>query len=148
VKYRLDTDRFGDFGFALEWSHVLGYELQTFATDPVDRNWRDDPGNFDFRSRIRGSVGWQKGDWTTNVFMTRYGSLPNWQETARVAPYFLWNANVSKKITDKATVSFYVNNIFNNFHPDDSGFNSYPYFWRGYSPMGRTISAQFSYKFN
>jgi iron complex outermembrane recepter protein len=148
VKYRLDTDRFGDFGFSLEWSHVLGYELQTFATDPVDRNFRDDPGNFDFRSRIRGSVGWQKGDWSTNVFMTRYGSLPNWQETARVAPYFLWNANVSKKITDKATISFYVNNIFNNFHPDDSGFNSYPYFWRGYSPIGRTISAQFAYKFN
>ncbi|MFD0726859.1 TonB-dependent receptor plug domain-containing protein [Lysobacter brunescens] len=148
IRYRMDTDRFGDFAFSLEWSHVLGYELQTFATDPIDRNWRDDPGNFDFRSRMRGSVGWQKGDWAANVFMTRYGSLPNWQETARVAPYFLWNANVSKKITDKASVSFFVNNIFNNFHPDDSGFNTYPFFWRGYSPIGRTVSAQFSYKFN
>jgi iron complex outermembrane recepter protein len=148
VKYRLDTDRFGDYAFSLEWSHVLGNERQVFATDPIDREYRDDPGNFDFRSRMRGSVGWQKGDWAANVFMTRYGSLPNWQETARVAPYYLWNANVAKKITEKSTISFYVNNIFNNFHPDDSGFNSYPYFWRGYSPIGRTISAQYTYKFN
>ena len=148
VKYRLDTDRFGDFRFSLEWSHVLQNQRQIFATDAIDKDYRDDPTNFDFRSRIRGSVGWAKGDWATNVFMTRYGSLPNWAETARVAPYYLWNANVSKKITDKATISFYVNNIFNNFHPDDSTFNSYPYFWRGYSPMGRSISAQYTYKFN
>ncbi len=148
VKYRLDTDRFGDFAFSLEWSHTLKNELQTFATDAIQTDFRDDPGNFDFRSRMRASVAWQKGDWRTNLFMTRYGSLPNWQETARVAPYFLWNANVTKKITDKASIGFYVNNIFNNFHPDDSGFNSYPYFWRAYSPVGRTVSAQFSYKFN
>ncbi len=147
VKYRLDTERFGNFGFSMEWSHRLTNELQTFATDAVDRNYRDDPGNFDFRSRIRGSVGWNRNDWTANVFMTRYGSLPNWQETGRVAPYFLWNVNASKKITDKLTASFFVNNLLNKFHPDDSGFNTYPYFWRGYSPVGREISAQLEYKF-
>ncbi len=147
MKYRLDTERFGNYGFSMEWSHRLSNETQTFATDPIDRNFRDDPGNFDFRSRIRGSVGWNKGDWTANLFMTRYGSLPNWQETARIAPYFIWNVNASKKITDKLTASFFVNNLLNNFHPDDSGFNSYPYFWRGYSPVGREISAQLQYKF-
>ncbi len=147
MKYRLDTERFGNYGFSMEWSHRLSNETQTFATDPIDRNFRDDPGNFDFRSRIRGSVGWNKGDWAANLFMTRYGSLPNWQETARIAPYFIWNVNASKKITDKLTASFFVNNLLNNFHPDDSGFNSYPYFWRGYSPVGREISAQLQYKF-
>lgn len=147
VKYRLDTERFGNFGFSMEWSHRLTNESQTFATDAIDRNFRDDPGNFDFRSRIRGSVGWNRNDWTANVFMTRYGSLPNWQETGRVAPYFLWNVNASKKITDKLTASFFVNNLLNKFHPDDSGFNTYPFFWRGYSPVGREISAQLEYKF-
>jgi iron complex outermembrane recepter protein len=147
MKYRLDTERFGNYGFSMEWSHRLTNETQTFATDPIDRNFRDDPGNFDFRSRIRGSIGWNKGDWAANLFMTRYGSLPNWQETARIAPYFIWNVNASKKITDKLTASFFVNNLLNNFHPDDSGFNSYPYFWRGYSPVGREISAQLQYKF-
>jgi iron complex outermembrane recepter protein len=147
MKYRLDTERFGNFGFSMEWSHRLTNEAQTFATDPIDRNFRDDPGNFDFRSRIRGSVGWNKGDWAANVFMTRYGTLPNWQETGRIAPYFLWNVNASKKLTDKLTASFFVNNLLNNFHPRDDGFNTYPYFWRGYSPVGREISAQLEYKF-
>ena len=147
VKYRLDTDRFGDYGFGLEWSHRLSNENQPFATDRVDRDFRDDPGNFDFRSRIRGSVNWSKGDWAANLFMSRYGSTPNWQETGRVAPYFLWNVNATKKITDKLTASFYVNNVLNKFHPRDDGFNTYPYFWRGYSPVGREISAQLQYKF-
>ena len=147
-KYRLGTERFGNFAFSLDWSHVLRNELQTFATDPIQTDYRDDPGNFDFRSRIRGSAGWSRGDWNANVFMTRYGSLPNWQETGRIAPYFLWNANVTKKITDKATIGLYVNNIFNNYHPADGGFNSYPYFWRAFSPIGREISASFEWKFD
>ncbi len=147
LRYRLDTDRFGDYGFSLEWSHKLSNELQTFATDPVNEDFRDDPANFDFRSRIRASVGWSKDDWTANVFMSRYGSVPNWQETGRIAPYFLWNVNASKKITDKLTASFFVNNVLNKFSPRDDGFNSYPYFWRGYSPVGREISAQLQYKF-
>ena len=147
VKYRLDTDRFGNYGFGLEWSHRLSNEDQPFATDAIDKEYRDDPGNFDFRSRIRGSVNWSKGDWSANMLMTRYGSTPNWQETGRVAPYFLWNLNATKKITDKLTAGFYVNNVFNNFSPRDDGFNTYPYFWRGYSPVGREISAQLQYKF-
>ncbi|TXH66001.1 MAG: TonB-dependent receptor [Lysobacteraceae bacterium] len=147
AQYRLDTERFGDFGFQIEWSHTLNSELQSFATDPVQKDWRDDPGNFDFRSRIRASMSWQKGDWRTNLFMSRYGSVPNWQETDRTSPYFLWNANIGKKITDKATVTLFVNNIFNTYHPQDDGFNSYPYFWRAFSPVGREVSAQFEYKF-
>jgi outer membrane receptor protein involved in Fe transport len=146
--YRMDTDRFGAFRWRLEWTHTLKNELQTFATDPIQTDWRDDPGNFDFRSRVRASMGWSKDDWEANVFMSRYGSLPNWQETARVAPYFLWNVNVNKKITDKMTIGLFVNNLFNKYHPDDDGFNSYPYFWRAYSPIGREISAQLEYKFN
>ena len=148
VNYRLDTDSLGKFSFNLSWSHMLKNQLQSFQTDTLQRDYRDDPSNFDFRSRIRGSVGWSRDDWAANVFMTRYGTLPNWQETGRVAPYFLWNVNMSKKITDKATVGVFVNNLFNKFHPTDNGFNTYPYFWRGYSPVGREISAQFEYKFN
>lgn len=147
LNYRMDTDRFGRFNWRVEWSYTHKNERQVFATDAIQTDWRDDPGNFNFRSRIRASVAWNKGDWSSNLFMSRYGSVPNWQETARIAPYFLWNANVSKKITDKLTASFFVNNIFNNFHPDDDGYNSYPYFSGNYSPIGREIAAQLEYKF-
>lgn len=145
LRHRLETANWGTFAFSLDWSHVLNFELQSFATDPVQEDWRDDPGNFDFRSRMRGSVAWAREDWTTNVFVTRYGSVPNWQETGRIAPYILWNVNATKRITDQATIGLYVNNLFNKFAPRDDGFNSYPYFWRAFSPIGRKVSVQFTY---
>ncbi|WP_064748105.1 TonB-dependent receptor plug domain-containing protein [Lysobacter antibioticus] len=148
LNWRFSTQRWGDYRWELGWTHTLKHERQLLATDPVERDWRDDPGNFDFRSRVRGSVNWQKNDWNATVFMTRYGSLPNWQETGRIAPYFLWNANLGKQITDKAKVTVFVNNVFNKFHPSDDGYDSYPYFYSAYSPIGREISAQFEYQFH
>jgi len=148
LDWKLATENLGLYRWNLAWSHTLKNELQTFAPDPVQTHFRDEPGNFDFRSRIRASVAWSKDDWSANLFMTRYGTVPNWQETGRVSPYFLWNANVGKQLTDKLGVTFFVNNIFNKFHPQDDGFNTYPYFWRAYSPMGREVSAQVTYKFD
>lgn len=145
--WTMDTDRYGDFRWNLAWSHTIKSERQPFATDPIQRDWRDDFVNFDFRSRVRGSVSWAKNDWSANLFATRYGSLPNWQETGRIAPYILWNTNLGKRITENVKISVFVNNIFNKFHPEDEGFNSYPYFWRAYSPVGREVSAQLDVSF-
>ena len=146
VDYRLNTDRLGDFRFQLAWSHTLEQTSAQFKSDPV-LDYRDDLGNFDFRSRIRATSTWQRDDWQAAVFMVRYGSLPNWQETGRIAPYFIWNASVGKKLTDKAQVNFYVNNVFNAHHPRDDGFNSYPYFWRAFDAIGREVAVEFQYRF-
>ena len=145
--YRLDTDRLGDFRFQLAYSHTLEQKQAQFAGDPII-DYRDDLGNFDFRSRIRATGTWAKDDWQAALFMLRYGSLPNWQETGRIAPYFIWNASVGKQITEDLQVNFYVNNIFDKTHPKDDGFNSYPYFWRAFSPIGREIALELQYKFN
>lgn len=149
ASYRLDTDRWGDFRAEIRWSHTLEYEFTQYEEDgPVADRSRDSLRNFDMRSRIAGSVVWEKDDWTTAVFMTRWGSLPNWEETGRIAPYFLWNVNVGKKITDKAKITVFVNNVFDKLHPRDDSFDTYPYFWRAYSPVGREVFVQFDYKFN
>ncbi len=146
-KYNIDTDRFGDFKLGLGWTHVLTLEFQEFPGDAME-DIRDNPQYFNFRSRINGSVVWQKDDWTTAVYGTRWGSLPNWAETGRIGSHVLWNLNVSKKITEKATVGVYVNNVLDTIHPRDDTFNSYPYFWRAYSPVGREVFLQFDYRFN
>ncbi|WP_287130771.1 MULTISPECIES: TonB-dependent siderophore receptor [Gammaproteobacteria] len=146
LDYRLDTDRLGDFRVQVGWSHTLGQTSAQFKTDPV-LDYRDDLGNFDFRSRIRATGTWQRNDWQAALFMIRYGSLPNWQETGRIAPYFIWNGSVGKKITDKAQVNLYVNNMFDNHHPRDDGFNSYPYFWRAFDAVGREVAVEFQYRF-
>lgn len=148
VQYRWTTDRFGRFSAKLDWSHTLSSERQLNAGDPVDRDWRDDPLNLDFRSKAKASLGWRMEDWSANLSTTRYGSLPKYVSSAgRTGVHFLWNANIGKKITDKAEVTVYVNNVFNSLHPQDETNNSFPYFYDAYSPIGREVAVQFEYKF-
>lgn len=145
--YNIDTDRFGDFNAELSWTHVLKLEAQQFPGERMEDR-RDHPQFFNFRSRLNWQMGWTKNDWNATVYGYRWGSLPNWAETSRIAPYIMWNASLRKKITDKATIGVYVNNVFNKLHPRDDTFNSYPYFWRAFSPVGREVFVQFDYKFN
>ncbi|MBA3929327.1 MAG: TonB-dependent receptor [Xanthomonas sp.] len=147
ISYRVDTDRMGDFIAELGWTHVLKFEAQQYVGEEFE-NQRDNPQFFNFRSRVNWQVGWNKDDWNFNVNGYRWGSLPNWAETGRIAPYIIWNARVEKKITEKATVGLAVNNVLNKLHPNDDTFNSYPYFWRAFSPIGREVFVSFNYKFN
>jgi outer membrane receptor protein involved in Fe transport len=149
MQYRWSTDRFGRFSAKLDWSHTLRSERQRNAGDPVDRDWRDDPTNLSFRSKAKASLGWRLEDWSANLSTTRYGTLPKVQDDAgRTGVHYLWNANVGKKITDKAEVTLYVNNLFNNLHPGDETNSDFPYFYDAYSPIGREVAVQFEYKFH
>lgn len=157
LTHRLDTSKWGTFSSQVAWSHTLNETYQSLATNPIDKDYRDDPGNYDFRSRIRGSVSWQKSKWNSTVFMYRYGSIPSWGISdaraaqglsyGRIAPYFIWNFNVGREIIPGGRMTLFINNVFNNFHPKDDTNNTYPYFWRAHSPIGREINVQFEYKF-
>jgi len=146
-KYKIDTDRWGDFDLGLNWTHVLKLEDKEFPGSPT-RNVRDHMQFFNFRSRINWTAAWERDDWAASVYGYRWGSLPNWGETDRIGSYVIWNANVQKKITNKATVGLYVNNVFDTLRPKDSTYNEYPYFYYAYSAVGREIFVQFEYKLN
>lgn len=148
LNWQLKTDRWGRYNFRLDWSHTLASERQVLAGDPVDKEWRDNPDNLDFRSRIRMGADWRKGDWSASLFGTRYGSLPRADGNGRLGVQFLWNANIGKRITDKATIKLYVNNLFNSLHPRDDTNSVFPYFYDVYSPVGREIAGQFEYRFD
>lgn len=146
-RYNIDTDRMGDFNLQLGWTHVLKLEQQEFpGSDIVDI--RDHLQYFNFRSRVNWSVGWERNDWSAQLYGYRWGSLPNWEETGRIAPYIIWNGNVQKQFGENFRLGLYVNNIFDKLHPKDDSFNSYPFFWRAYSPVGREVFLQAEYKFN
>lgn len=146
-RYALDTDRLGNFEFDLSWTHVLKLEYMEFDGGEMI-NTRDHPQYFNFRSRVNWEVNWERDDWNVNLNGYRWGSLPNWAETGRIGSYVIWNTRVEKKITDKATVGVAVNNLLDKLHPKDDTFNTYPYFWRAYSPIGREVYMSFSYRFN
>src|SRR5690606_11541558 len=146
LRYRVDTEREGSFYFERAYSHTRESEFREFPDSvPFDR---DSLQNFDWRSRMRGSVTWEYGDFTTTLFGTRYGSLPNWEETGRIAPYHIYNFNLAWQATDDLRVSCIANNVLNKFHPEDDSFFTYPFFWRGFSPIGRELFVQFDYRFN
>ncbi len=128
VRYQLDTDRLGEPGSEI-------------------RELRDNKQFFNFRSRVNWGVDWRKDDWTATLYGYRWGSLPNWAETGRIAPYLVWNASVKKDITRDVSLSFLVTNIFNNHHPKDDTFNTYPFFWRAYDAIGREVFAQVDFRF-
>jgi iron complex outermembrane receptor protein len=145
--WRVETDRLGTYRFNLAWSHTLRSERQQFATDPVQRDWRDNPFNLDFRSRTRMGVDWRLGDWDASVSGVRYGTLPTWDETGRTRPMLVWNANIGKRITPALDLKFFVNNVFNALHPEDDSNVAFPYFYDTYSPVGREVALQARYRF-
>jgi len=146
-KYKIDTDRWGDFDLSASWTHVLKLEDQEFPGSGT-RNVRDHKQFFNFRSRVNWAASWNRDDWAASLYGYRWGSLPNWEETGRIGSYVIWNANVQKKLTNKATLGLYVNNVFDTLAPSDDSYNSYPFFWRAYSPIGREVFVQFEYKLN
>lgn len=143
--YRVDT-QLGKFEASLSWSHTLAYSYTQYQEDgPLADHARDSPSNFDFRSRMAASLAWQRDRWAGNVHVTDLGSLPNWAGTGRIGSYVLWNMNLSRTFAGKATVGLYVNNVFDTLHPRDDTYNSYPYFWSAYSPVGREVFLQLDY---
>lgn len=157
VNYRLDTDRFGSFKTSLSWSHTLEQTQRASKGDPL-LSYRDDNSNADYRSRVRWTTNWTKGDWDATLFMNRTGSFPIWnpsntrftngQIASRTGPNFIWNMTVGKKITDRLYVRGSINNIFDHIHSSDDTYNSYPYYWYGNSPVGREVGLEMSYKFD
>lgn len=141
LRYTQDTDRFGTFTYQLGWSHVLDQKFAEFEGEPRD-SYRDDLTNFDFRSRMRGSVSWSYRDLDVTVFGIRYGSLPNWAETGRIAPYHVYNLNVGYEFTENFRASLIVNNVLDKIAPQDDTFFTYPFFWRAFSPIGREVFVQ------
>ena len=148
VRYTLDTDRFGTWSSQLQWSHVLSDESAEFAGDPLD-NDRDDLQSFNWRSRLRGSVTWNKGDFTTTLFGIRNGSLPNWAETFRTGPSMNYNLTMQYQIADNQQVGLFIQNVLDTEPTVDDTFNAYPYFlFRNFDPTGREWFLQYQISFN
>lgn len=159
-RYRFDTDRWGNFDFNLAYSLSLGEKFRQFEEDPLT-DFRDDLRNDNQRSRVRGSVTWEKGDWTTTVFGQRLGSAPNQAEGAgrdavtgvyygaRLQPYMLYNLSIEKKFGENMEAAFIVNNVLDNTHRKDPSNTGYPFFnpFIGADPYGRAFFLRLSYKF-
>jgi outer membrane receptor protein involved in Fe transport len=149
MDYRLETDNLGDFRFRVDYTHVLSDQRQQFDFDDIERDYRDNKQNFNARSTVNMTATWDYKKFSGVLFGHRVGSMPNWQETGRLGPWFTYNASASMRfLDDKLTASVLVGNLLNTRPPKDDGFTSWPFFWRGqYNALGRQTFLQLEYTF-
>jgi outer membrane receptor protein involved in Fe transport len=160
-KYSWDTDRFGSFRVDLGYSVVLKDEFKQFPGDELI-DYRDRLDYLNQRSRARGSLTWSKGDWTTTVFGTRYGSNGNFAEAGgcnatrtdlcygdRLQPYMLYNLQVGKQWGENLNTTFTIVNVLDNQYRYDASQTGYPFFqyYLGADPLGRRFFLSTEYKF-
>jgi outer membrane receptor protein involved in Fe transport len=158
-KYRLDTDRMGTFNLELGYSILLTNKFKEFD-DQVLTDFRDVPAN-DGRSRVRGVIGWNKDDWSVNLFGTRFGESTSFAGvdgvdavsgkpySERLAPYMLYNLQFGKKFGDNVRADFTIVNVTNNQYREDNSNTAYPFFspFVGADPAGRRFFLKLNYKF-
>jgi len=71
ARYQFQMATLGNFQVGINYTNLRSLYEQTYRTDP-NPNRRDR----DIRSKIRGSISWQKGDWNATVYGDRIGSVP------------------------------------------------------------------------
>ena len=157
LDYGYETDGIGTFSFELGWTHVLDDDFSVFPEDPVD-NVRDQSINW--RSRVRGTLGWQYGDFRATLFGERFGSTRSYlgqvndelAEEPRMGPQMIYNLSAGYTFMDgKADVLFVVNNLFDEKPPIDQNWSGWPYFeWFNYYQfsLGQSYAIQASYRFD
>lgn len=146
-KYSLDTDRLGRFGLELGYSLRLTDKYKQFKEDDLV-DYRDQ-WDYDPRSRVRGSLGWSRDDWSATLFGSRLGENMNWAETGRLKPYITYNLQVGKKVGPNTKIDFTVVNLTDNQYRWDDTYTSYPYFYSyiGADPLGRRYYISVQHKF-
>lgn len=162
-RYRMDTDRYGRFGIDLAYSLQLSNKYKQTQDEPLV-DYRDVPPSQNYwypeRSRVRGSLSWNKGDWTTTVFGTRFGSAFSYAEAngansvggefgRRLQPYMIYNLTVSKKFGPNVEALVQVVNVLDNQYRKDNSETAYPFYnpWIGADPLGRRFNVSVAYKF-
>jgi len=141
LDYSLKTGGWGEFDFKASFTQVLSYKTQDFAGDPVMDELKD-LENFDWHSRMSGSVTWKLGDVSSSLFVQRFGSTPNWAETGRIGSWTIANltARYSGLLGGKTYVGLAIDNLFNRKPPRDPTYDQYPYYSDyNYDPTGREI---------
>lgn len=156
--YRWRTDNFGSFRLNLGWSIVLTDKYKQFADDPLI-DYRDIVSR-NSRSRVRGSLAWNHGDWNASVFGFRVGT--NRSAAAvdgtnavgdsyprRLKPWMVYNMQVGKRFGSNVAATFTVENVFNNTFRKDASNTGYPFYdpFIGADPLGRRYNLAVSYRF-
>ena len=156
--YKLETS-IGTFRFSGSYTWTRNHLYQQYTGDPTEDEFAINSG-FDIpRNKTSLSVSWERNAWTTTVFGSRLGRLPNSDsydqivdtqagENAWIGATWRYNASLQYKFNDHARLALAVDNLFDQQPPRDPTYAAYPYYdisW--FDAAGRSYYLQFTYKF-
>lgn len=158
--YMAPIGRFGKLVFAASYSDLLKHTYQDYPTDPV-LNALTSPGFYtDFKSKANASVTWMNDQWSSTLYLNRYGQSPNYlatvnnnytaKGTGKLPAWYIYNASVTYNPIKSLGLSLEVNNLFNKMPPIDHSFpgtTGQPYNQDNYNIFGRAIYLEANYKF-
>lgn len=148
LRYTLLTDKLGTWSVDLGYNLVTKNDSQQFPGDPIT-NELEDLQDFDFRSRFRGSLNWDIGNFSSTLFWLRTGSVPNWAETDRCCTHTVYNFSSQYHFNDNAKIGLFVQNLLDDRPPVDNTYNSWPYYSTfNFDPFGREVFLEFEYQWN
>ena len=158
-RYGFDLVNLGRFRLDLAYTIVLTDKYKQFDNNPLI-DFRDNIFNSNSRSRGRGSLNWTRGEWSSTVFGTRYGSVGSAAGAAgtnlagisyprRLEPFMLYNFQVAKRFGTALSVTGTVNNVFDNNYRYDASQTGYPFYnsFKGSDPLGRRYQLSVAYRF-
>ena len=145
AKYVWRPTGYGTFTLRGNASKTLTRRSRQFAGDAV----RDDLhalDSYDWPYKVSASLNWNIDKWSSTLFATRYGKIPNQAGDAYLSATTLFNGSVEYRFSDRLTLSVIVNNLFNRIKNDSSG--GWPNYAIGsYSPVGRAGWVELNYHF-
>lgn len=145
AKYVLRTAAYGNVITKANYSKTLNKHSRQFAGDTLNDDLTD-LTNYDWRDKLNASVTWNVAQWSSTLFLQRYGKTPNAAGDAYLTPTTLVNASVVYRLNERTTLSVAVNNLFNKVKTDASA--GWPYYPVGnYSPTGRQGWVELNYHF-
>ena len=149
LRYGLELGGWGDLNLQAGYTHVLEFEVAQFG-DEAPRDVRSTVEYNSQRSRANWRGAWSRDDWSASLYGYRLGSRPNYNgntHPGRTAGYVIWNADVSRRITDGLTLGISVLNLFDEMPPRDDSHTAWPYFASSYNAIGRQVFANITVEF-
>lgn len=150
LRWQQDIGRWGSIGVQAGYTHVFTFETADFADSELEDS-RNDRNYNPVRHRENLRINWAYGDWNTSLYGHRQGGIPNYNQLThpgRGSAFTLWNADVSKQITDQWRLGMSVINVLNKMPPQDPSYTLWPYFApRNYNPIGRQVFFNINYDF-
>jgi len=148
ARYGFSAGRAGRFDLKASLTDVLTHTIQLHSGDAADNELTDYYYYVIPRYKASYSVAWTLGRFTTTLFGTRLGGLPNYDGTERLAPTNKFNASLNVDVGNGSALTLVVDNVFDTKPQKDPSWSSYPYYassW--FDSIGRSFYVQWTTHF-